>query len=63
MGEYADAWASAYKKNIFDQVVDVVEMQSEAGAAGAVSWFAIRRKYDYYFYCFPRFAFDDSKYV
>ena len=36
MGEYADAWASEYKKNIFDQVVDVVEMQSEAGAAGAV---------------------------
>jgi pyruvate-ferredoxin/flavodoxin oxidoreductase len=36
MGEYADAWASKGQKNLFDEVVDVVEMQSEAGAAGAV---------------------------
>lgn len=36
MGEYADAWAAYGRKNIFGQVVDVVEMQSEAGAAGAV---------------------------
>jgi pyruvate-ferredoxin/flavodoxin oxidoreductase len=35
MGEYADAWAAHGKKNIFGQVVKVVEMQSEAGAAGA----------------------------
>lgn len=36
MGEYADAWAANDLKNIFGQTVDVVEMQSEAGAAGAV---------------------------
>ena len=36
MGEYADAWAAHGRKNIFGQVVKVVEMQSEAGAAGAV---------------------------
>jgi pyruvate-ferredoxin/flavodoxin oxidoreductase len=36
MGEYADAWASKGQKNIFGEAVDVVEMQSEAGAAGAV---------------------------
>lgn len=36
MGELADAWASDGKKNIFGTTVDVVEMQSEAGAAGAV---------------------------
>ncbi|MFA6793400.1 MAG: pyruvate:ferredoxin (flavodoxin) oxidoreductase [Candidatus Neomarinimicrobiota bacterium] len=36
MGEYADAWAANGRKNIFGQIVDVVEMQSEAGAAGAV---------------------------
>ncbi|KUK56262.1 MAG: Putative pyruvate-ferredoxin oxidoreductase 4Fe-4S domain [Marinimicrobia bacterium 46_47] len=36
MGEYADAWASKGQKNLFGEVVDVVEMQSEAGAAGAV---------------------------
>jgi len=36
MGEIADAWAANNRKNIFGQIVDVVEMQSEAGAAGAV---------------------------
>jgi len=36
MGEVADAWAATGRKNIFGQTVDVVEMQSEAGAAGAV---------------------------
>ena len=36
MGEYADAWAAYGRKNIFGQIVDVIEMQSEAGAAGAV---------------------------
>ncbi len=36
MGEMADEWAANGLKNIFGQVVDVIEMQSEAGAAGAV---------------------------
>ena len=36
MGEYADEWASKGKKNIFGQVLNIAEMQSEAGAAGAV---------------------------
>ncbi|PKM72508.1 MAG: pyruvate:ferredoxin (flavodoxin) oxidoreductase [Firmicutes bacterium HGW-Firmicutes-16] len=36
MAEYADKWAAAGVKNIFGQPVNVVEMQSEAGAAGAV---------------------------
>ena len=36
MGEYADEWAAHGRKNIFGQVLKVVEMQSEAGAAGAV---------------------------
>ena len=36
MSELVDAWASAGRKNLFDSVVKVVEMQSEAGAAGAV---------------------------
>ncbi|MCB5266406.1 MAG: 2-oxoacid:acceptor oxidoreductase family protein, partial [Candidatus Cloacimonetes bacterium] len=36
MGELADAWASDKVKNIFGTTVDVMEMQSEAGAAGAV---------------------------
>lgn len=36
MAENVDNWSSIGKKNIFDSVVKVVEMQSEAGAAGAV---------------------------
>ncbi|MFA6715425.1 MAG: pyruvate:ferredoxin (flavodoxin) oxidoreductase [Victivallaceae bacterium] len=36
MGEYADTWASEGMKNMFGTTVDVAEMQSEAGAAGAV---------------------------
>ncbi len=36
MGEYCDEWAAKGRKNIFGQPLKVVEMQSEAGAAGAV---------------------------
>jgi len=36
MAEYADKWAAAGQKNIFGQTVNVIEMQSEGGAAGAV---------------------------
>ncbi|MDY0027712.1 MAG: pyruvate:ferredoxin (flavodoxin) oxidoreductase [Candidatus Humimicrobiaceae bacterium] len=36
MGEYVDEWAAHGKKNMFGQVVSVSELQSEAGAAGAV---------------------------
>ncbi|HOP47298.1 MAG TPA: pyruvate:ferredoxin (flavodoxin) oxidoreductase [Desulfobacteraceae bacterium] len=36
MGEYCDEWASRGRKNIFGQVLNISEMQSEAGAAGAV---------------------------
>ncbi len=36
MGELADAWSAAGQKNIWGMVPEVIEMQSEAGAAGAV---------------------------
>ena len=36
MAELVDEWAAQGRKNIFGQTVKVVEMQSEAGAAGAV---------------------------
>ena len=36
MGEWVDEWASQHKKNIWGEEVKVAEMQSEAGAAGAV---------------------------
>jgi len=36
MAEATDEWATQGRKNIFDQEVQVTEMQSEAGAAGTV---------------------------
>ncbi len=36
MAEHVDEWAAAGRKNIFGETVLVQEMQSEAGAAGAV---------------------------
>ena len=36
MAEVADEWAATGRKNLFGQEVKIAEMQSEAGAAGAV---------------------------
>lgn len=36
MAELCDEWAKAGRKNIFDKTLNLAEMQSEAGAAGAV---------------------------
>src|SRR5436189_3783813 len=36
MGEWADEWSSDDRKNIFGEIPKVIEMQSEAGAAGAI---------------------------
>ena len=36
MAENADEWAAQGKTNLFGQTVEIVEMQSEGGAAGAV---------------------------
>ena len=36
MGEFADSWASTGRKNLWGKKVEIMEMQSEAGAAGAV---------------------------
>jgi pyruvate-ferredoxin/flavodoxin oxidoreductase len=36
MGELADAWSASGRTNIFGTVPEVIEMQSEAGAAGAI---------------------------
>ena len=36
MGEHADAWSAQGKTNIWGTVPDVIEMQSEGGAAGAI---------------------------
>ena len=36
MAEHADEWVAQGRKNLFGQTVQIVEMQSEGGAAGAV---------------------------
>jgi pyruvate-ferredoxin/flavodoxin oxidoreductase len=36
MGEHSDAWTAAGRKNLWGSVPEVVEMQSEAGAAGVL---------------------------
>ncbi len=36
MAEVVDEWSANGQKNIFDQTVDVIEMQSEGGASGAM---------------------------
>jgi hypothetical protein len=36
MGEHADAWSADRRANLWGTVPEVVEMQSEGGAAGAV---------------------------
>ncbi|HUB69935.1 MAG TPA: pyruvate:ferredoxin (flavodoxin) oxidoreductase [Acidimicrobiales bacterium] len=36
MGEHADDWAAANRPNLWGGVPDIIEMQSEAGAAGAL---------------------------
>ena len=41
MAEVVDEWAARGTKNLFGQTVHVSEMQSEAGAAGAV-WRPVR---------------------
>ncbi|HVM68090.1 MAG TPA: pyruvate:ferredoxin (flavodoxin) oxidoreductase [Acidimicrobiales bacterium] len=36
MGEHADTWSAAGRRNLWGAVPEVIEMQSEAGAAGAL---------------------------
>jgi pyruvate-ferredoxin/flavodoxin oxidoreductase len=36
MGEQADAWSATRTRNLWGTVPQVIEMQSEAGAAGAI---------------------------
>ena len=36
MGEWADEWASRQHKNLWGSIPEIIEMQSEGGAAGAI---------------------------
>ena len=57
MAENAEAWSAQGKKNIFGSPVNVIEMQSEAGAAGAVHG-ALQG--GALLYCVSRLTNDDS---
>ena len=63
MAEHVDEWVAQGRKNIFGQPVKVVEMQSEAGAAGAVHGSLTSRSINNYLYSITRFIINDSKYV
>mgnify|MGYP002095899129 CR=1 FL=1 len=64
MAEAVDKWASEGKKNIFGSPVNLMEMQSEGGAAGTpprnlpAGRSAVR-----YIYLFPGTASDDSQLI
>jgi pyruvate-ferredoxin/flavodoxin oxidoreductase len=36
MGEFADSWHAEKRRNVFGTIPDIIEMQSEGGAAGTV---------------------------
>ncbi len=63
MGEWIDEWASQGKKNIWGKEVKVAEMQSEAGAAGAVHGSLSSRFFNFYIYSISRFIINDSCYA
>ena len=63
MAELVDEWAAQGRKNIFGETVKVVEMQSEAGAAGAVTRFVAERCPDVDVHRVAGFAADDPQYV
>ena len=43
MGEHADAWSSQGVRNLWGTIPEVVEMQSEGGAASSVQTFLFSR--------------------
>ena len=60
MAEHVDEWVAQGKKNIFNQTVKVVEMQSEAGAAGALHGTLQSWCISNYIYSFTRFIINDT---
>ena len=57
MADMVDQWSAAHQKNIFGTEVKVMEMQSEAGAAGTVH--GSRRRPHHYVYRVAGPASDD----
>jgi len=63
MAELVDEWSSLGRKNIFDKEVEVVEMQSEGGAAGAIHGILSGGGFWLNLHSFSRITLDDSKHV
>ena len=63
MAEMADKWSVEGRKNIFGNQVKVVEMQSEAGAAGTVHGSLEGWCSHHNIHCISGSSFDDSEYV
>ena len=63
MAEVVDEWAAYGRKNIFGQTVKVAEMQSEAGAAGAVHGSPGSRCTFHHIHCITGSSPDDPEYV
>ena len=61
MADNVDQWSAAGRKNIFGNTVKVVEMQSEAGAAGPR--LSGCRCSDHHLHRLPGSAADDPQYV
>ena len=59
MAEKVDEWSAKGKKNLFGTPVDVIQMQSEAGAAGTCHGSLAGRRPDHYLYLLPGPDADD----
>lgn len=63
MPEHVDEWATEGRENIFGTTVEVTEMQSEAGAAGAVHGSLAAGGSDNDIYGISGITFDDSEFI
>ena len=63
MGEWSDQWRAEGRKNIWGTVPDVIEMQSEGGAAGASHGALPAGALGHDVYVFARAPAHDSKHV
>ena len=60
MAEHVDEWAAKGRKNLFGQTVSIQEMESEAGAAGAVHGSLQAGALTSTLHCITGFVTDDS---
>ncbi len=63
MADQVDQWSALHQKNIFGTEVKVVEMQSEAGAAGTVHGSLAAWCADHHVHRVPGPAADDPQHV